>query len=109
MSRSMWDFQAGKPLADVNFIINDYLTKEGFRIVDYKGEKVWKKGSGWLTAPQYMGFKFLNGSTIHIEAWIRFALLPGVYLGDLALKGFFGFALKKYLLGRVNHLINWIK
>lgn len=93
----------------MNFIINDCLTKEDFSIVDYQGEKVWKKGSGWLAAPQYMSFKFLDGPTVHIEAWIRIAILPGVYLGDKSLEGFYGFALKKHLKNRVETLINWIK
>ena len=76
--------------------INQYMLNEGFTLVDYKGYKVWKKGVGVLTAPQYFSIQYRN-NVIYLEAFIRYPLLPGVYVGEMGIDGFFG-ALPKGLL-----------
>ncbi len=87
--------------------INQYMTNEGFQLVDYKGQKVWKKGVGMLTAPQYFSIQYKD-NTIYLEAFIRFALLPGVYVGEMGINGFFGAVPKQLLKQRVNTVENYI-
>ena len=81
----------------------DYMKNEGFSYTTVKGEPVWKKGVGALTAPQFMKVECQNGH-VHMEAWLKYALLPGVYVGEMALKGFFGIAVKKPLKKRMELL-----
>ena len=88
---------------DVNYVMTEagkYMVNEGFTLVDYKGQKVWKKGIGMLTAPQYL---VISGSPqeIVVEAFIRYALFPGVYVGEMGIDGFFGAVPKSMLKTRV--------
>lgn len=96
MARFVAEMPTGKPDDMVRFIAEDYLNKEGFKQKIYKGEQVWKKGTGMLTAPQFIKFSTYQGN-VHLEAWIKQAILPGVYVGEMGLNGAYGFAIKKLL------------
>ncbi len=89
---------------DIRNVVTSYLSSEGFTNTTYKGEQVWKKGVGMVAAPQFLKVNFQNGQ-VQIEAWIKYALLPGVYVGEMGLSGFVGVAVKKPLKERVNTLI----
>lgn len=104
MARFMTDFQANRPDDQVRQVVMDYLGKEGFHYTTVKGEPVWKKGMGLMAAPQFVKAECQDGR-VHIEAWLKYALLPGVYVGELGLKGFFGIAIKKALKSRVDTLV----
>lgn len=97
-------FTINQPEEFVQFILNDFFAKEGFTLTDYNGERVWKKGVGMLTAPQFIKVDYQNGQ-VHLEAWMKYAILPGVYCGEMGLTGFWGFAVKKVLRDRVDALI----
>lgn len=103
MARTITEFQSTRPDEQVRQIVMDYLGKEGFKYTTSKGEPVWKKGTGMLAAPQFMKVECRNGR-VRIEAWLKYALLPGVYVGEMGLKGIFGVAIKKTLQNRVNTL-----
>jgi hypothetical protein len=103
LARTITDFQTARPDEQVRQIVMDYMKNEGFSYTTVKGEPVWKKGVGALTAPQFMKVECQNGH-VHMEAWIKYALLPGVYVGEMALKGFFGIAVKKPLKKRMELL-----
>lgn len=88
---------------DMNFVSSEiakYLTNEGFSIVTHKGQQVWKKGMGILTAPQYIAL-FFSQNEVVIEAFLRYAILPGVYVGEMGIDGVFGAIPKTALKGRV--------
>lgn len=103
VARFIAEMPTGKPDDMVRFIAEDYLSKEGFKQKLYKGEAVWKKGNGLLTAPQFIKISSLQGH-VHLEAWIKQAILPGVYVGEMGLDGAYGFAIKKVLKDRVDAL-----
>jgi hypothetical protein len=86
--------------AEVEAIAENFLTAEGFKKVPYGGETVWKKGQGWVAAPQFIKLE-ANGNQITVTAWLKFALLPGIYVGEMGTTGFFGFAIKQALRKRV--------
>jgi len=83
--------------------IKPFLEEAGFYQKEYKGEVVWKKGEGLLTAPQFMKVTFYEGYAT-VEAWIKFAWLPGVYGKDMGLDGFMGWAIKAVLRKKVAEL-----
>ena len=105
MARYTVDFVSNRPDDQIRQIVTDYLTKEGFSYTTYKGEEVWKKGVGLLTAPQFMKVNFANGQ-VHLEAWLKTAILPGVYVGEMGLKGIYAIAVKKPLKNRADTLVN---
>lgn len=82
--------------------IEDYLVENGFTCYD-EDENVWKKGMGWLTGPQFIQFDVRRGE-LRLQAWIKFALLPGVYFGEMGITGFFGFIPKRMLKARVDEI-----
>ena len=103
MARYLNTLEVKKPAAEVNKLIQDFMNVEGFKLTNYQNETVWKKGVGLLTAPQFMKTTVTDGK-VEIQAWIKFALLPGVFVGEMGITGFFGFAIKAVLKGRVQKL-----
>ena len=103
--RFVKDFEVNRSDEEIRNIVTDYLSKGGFQFVNYKGEEVWKKGVGALAAPQFMKVNFQNGK-VHLEAWLKTAILPGVYCGEMGLTGIWGVAIKKALKSKVDLLIN---
>ena len=88
---------------DINFVANEvgkYMTSEGFSPYNYKGVNLWKKGVGILTAPQYLQITYFENS-IQIDAFIKYPLLPGVYVGEMGINGFFAAVPKSLLATRV--------
>ncbi len=79
--------QINKPADFVTFIMNDYLSKNGFTQKQVKGEWVWQEGIGMLSVPKFLKYSYENG-VLHLEAWIKTAWLPGVYGKDQDLEGF---------------------
>lgn len=104
MARFVTEIATGNPDDMIRFIAEDFFAKEGFVLTSDGGQMVWKKGSGFFTAPQYIQMYFQNG-VVHLEAWLKFAILPGVYAGEMGLTGFWGFAVKQQLKGRVDMLL----
>ena len=87
--------------------ISDFMVKEGFNLVNYKGTMLWKKGHGIMTAPQYLGI-FYGPDFVRVEAFIRYALLPGVYVGEMGITGTFGAFPKSMLKKRVAQIEQYI-
>ena len=87
--------------------IGAFLTQQGFRQVNYRGVTAWKKGMGFLTAPQYVVLSF-SSNYVQLEAFIKYALFPGVYVGEMGLDGFFGAFPKANLRARVATIEQYI-
>jgi hypothetical protein len=95
------------PPLSLSQALGDYLNAEGFTQVQYKGNLVWKKGSGVLTAPQYVILTY-GEQEIILEAFIKFAALPGVYVGELGTTGFVGAIPKGMLKTRIEAIERYI-
>lgn len=104
MSRYYNEIQTPYNVQQVSDITSRYLVSEGYKLVDYNGEQVWKKGNGWMTAPSYIKISYINNK-VQIEAWIKIALLPFVFVGEMGLNGFFGAIPKGVLKSRVETVI----
>ncbi|HIW73825.1 MAG TPA: DUF4190 domain-containing protein [Firmicutes bacterium] len=102
--RYVADFNTGKPDDFIQFVSEDFLRKEGFAPATVKGEAVWKKGKGLLAAPQFLKLQYAGGM-VHLEAWLKYAVLPGVYCGEMGLDGAMAFAVKAALRNKVNALV----
>lgn len=103
MSRYTNTIESSLTAEAVAGVTEQYLRGEGFALSIIDGQQVWKKGMGLLTGPQIILVRIVPGS-VRIEAWIKFALLPGVYIGEMGLDGFFGVIPKQALLSRVKEL-----
>lgn len=83
--------------------VMQFLCDQGYEYIQYGGEDVFKKGNGILSGPTFFKFTYGN-NVVHMETWMKYALLPGVYVGEYAIKGFVGAAVKGPWKQRVLYL-----
>jgi len=103
MSRYSHDLTVNKTADQITEIATRCLIGEGFKQTTSKGELVWKKGNGILVGPQFIAVKSTEGN-VRVEAWIKFAVLPFVFAGEMDLNGFAGAIPKKLLHDKVDRL-----
>jgi len=103
MSRYENEIPLGMDRARAEEIIQEFFKGEGFSQAQLEGETVWQKGFGLLTAPQYMKVEIQNGRA-KLQAWIKFAILPGVYLGEFGTDGLFLLVPRRLLKAKVQAL-----
>ena len=85
-------------------VIRQHLIQEGFEYTVYDGENVFKKGNGWATAPTFIKITY-TPNAVQLEAWVKYALLPGVFLGEYGMTGFVAAAGK----GSMKRNVAWIE
>lgn len=105
MARYIKDFYTTANSQTIHFSINQYLQNEGYEYTQYEGEYVFKKGNGILTNPTFFKFSYM-GNAVRMETWMKYALLPGVYVGELGVDGFIGCAVKGPWKKRIQQLEN---
>lgn len=96
MGRYIQDYFYNGQIDGVMQSVDSYMQTAGFQPVLFDGENVYKKGNGFLTAPRFFKISYVQG-VIRVEAWMKYALLPGVYVGEMDLSGFAGSAVRKPL------------
>lgn len=104
MGRYVRDEVLNQPDDFVQYMMHDFLTKHGFQFVEFKGQMVFRAGGGWFEMPKFLVWSYQNG-VFHMEAWTRILMLPGVYAGENALKGFYGALPKKMYKDDLEQLI----
>ena len=96
MSRYVKQFSFnGDPNVLIN-MTNQFFSSKGFNYKKYKGEWIYQKGIGLLVGPKFVK-AWYNGTAFQLEAWIKTAAMPFVFVGEENLDGFAGFATKKPL------------
>ena len=103
MARYICDFMMEHNQQEFFNRAHQFLTSMGYEYVTHKGEDVFKKGNGWVSAPTFFKLTY-SGTTVRMEAWMKTALLPGVYAGEHGIDGVWGFAVKDILKSRVCQL-----
>lgn len=99
MSRYQRTLPTRRPPEKLHHFIANYLTSQGFRQIN-PHLNIWQKGMGLMLGPQFVRYESHPGQLV-LEAWIKFALLPGVYFGEMGIDGMFAFIPKKMLKTRV--------
>lgn len=89
MARYIREVQLNRPEDFVQYIMTDFLSKQGFHMKEFKGELVYRAGDGFLEIPKFLTWGYQNG-IFHIEAWTRNCWFPGVYGRENAMTGFLG-------------------
>jgi len=94
----------------------EYMLKEGFQSVKYKGSTYYKKDNGWFEGPQYIKFNFktvkksgIKMDEMSIEAFIKFPLLFGIAIGEMGIVGSFCPVMKTALVMSINSFITHIQ
>lgn len=104
MARYSIEFEFNGSQQQVMKQISDYLFSEGYEFrPNYEGEDLFKKGKGIATGPTFVKFTNLNNA-IRIEAWVKYAIVPGVYVGEMGIDGVAGCAVKIPLKNRIRYI-----
>lgn len=69
MARWTRDETLNQPEDFVQFLMDDFMNKNGFKKKDHKGEEVWQEGDGILTMARFIKYDY-TGGRFHLEAWI---------------------------------------
>ncbi len=93
MARYAKDFPMTGTPEQMYGALRNYLLSEGYEETQYKGDNVLKKGNGWVSGPTIFKISFF-GNFMRVESWMAFALLPGVFVGEMGPEGFMGWAVK---------------
>lgn len=83
-----------KPQVVLLDAIASYLKTNGFQLADAE-QNIWKKSSVFAN-PLFVRCQ-VQPQSLTVEAWLRFVLLPGVYLGEYDLEGMFLIVQKRQL------------
>lgn len=104
MGRYFNRFATNLSSEQINAVIDNFYTMNSFKPYGYKGEAWMKLGKGILVAPQIMRAT-VQENVVTIEAFVRYAILPGVYLGEFELDdSFFLCVPKKALISKLRSL-----
>ena len=93
MARFVEDFQINADFSAVHAAIDQYLQSEGYEYTQYDNENVFKKGKGIACGPSFFKFTYFPGM-VRMETWMKYALLPGVYVGEIDVDSSLGAAVK---------------
>lgn len=104
MARYVREVVLNRPGDFVQFIMTDFLSKHGFKLVEFKGEQVYRVGGGIVELPKFLTWGYQNG-VFHIEAWTRSLWLPGVYGDENDLTGLAGSVPKRAYKKDIEELI----
>ena len=102
MARTCKRFALAADMSAATGPIEQFLTSEGFSQKGYKGEQIWKKGTGLGTAMQFLKIEYAPGEVV-VYGWIQMGV------GDIGgqeheLKGIVAFIPKKNLLSRIDKI-----
>ena len=104
MPRYHNEFKFSNPIHPQLFAdIHQYMLSEGYEYRNFEGENVYKKGKGFSLGPTFLKI-MADQDRIVVEAWIKFAVVPGVYAGEMGIDGVFGAVPKSMLSGRVRNV-----
>lgn len=100
MGRTVREYSLPAPSQELVMEVQNYLSSEGYKPKLEGGEEVYQKGSGLMMGPTFIKFT-MNGNIARVEAWMKYAILPGVYGGEIDLDSFVGAAVKGPLKSRM--------
>lgn len=103
MARTTIVTQSNYKFEQAENIINNILSKNGFKQTTINsGENVWKKGTGFLTAMQFIKIDF-SSNEFTISAWVQ-AGLGSVGGNEMDLTGVVAAIPKKQLLNVIEQI-----
>lgn len=99
MARHVNEVAINQPEDFVDFIMNDYIQKGGFKPFQWKGEPCFRCGDGFFEACKYFKWSYANG-VIRLEAWMK-----GAFGKESGLEGFVGAIPKKIFKSNLEELV----
>lgn len=70
MSRTVKIVECSRDPAIIDEQIRNILANDGYKLINYNDEKVWKMGTGLMTAMHYIKFEF-SDNVLCISGWVQ--------------------------------------
>lgn len=103
MARYIKDFPISADAQIVQTSLDQYLKSEGYQYKNFEGENVYRKGNGIVSGPTFFKFSYY-GNMVRMETWMKYAMLPGVYVDEIGVDGFVGSAAKGPWKRRIGYI-----
>ncbi len=97
MARTTININYTQPFEQVDNTIANILMLSGYKKIERKDEVIWKKGTGFLTAMQYIKIEYGENNTVIASGWIQ-AGLGSLEAKEMALHGAAGSIPKKAVM-----------
>ncbi len=97
MARTTLKINYTQPFEQVDNTVANILMISGYKKIERKGEVIWKKGTGFLTAMQYIKIEYTEDNTVVAQGWIQ-AGLGNLEAKEMALHGAAGSIPKKSVM-----------
>lgn len=105
MSRTAVNVPLNKDANQLHEQIKQILTADGYKEKKYKkGEIVWKKGTGFLTAMHFIKLDYQPNMLV-VSGWISSGI-GGLTLGEQALTGVVGVIPKKSVQKTIDKIVS---
>lgn len=73
MSKSIFHTNTTLSEEKIYHIAEKILIEDGYKLIDRNGEKVWKKGTGALTAMHYIKLEYFPNDLV-ISGWVQIGI-----------------------------------
>ena len=73
MSRTVKIVECSRDPAIIDEQIRNILANDGYKLINYNDEMVWKMGTGLMTAMHYIKFEF-SDNVLCISGWVHIIL-----------------------------------
>ena len=101
MARHATTVPTKKSSAALSESIASYLANNGYKRIDGE-QNLWQKGS-FFANPMFLSYQ-VQPQELMLEAWLRFMLWPGLYVGEFDLDGMFLVMQKRVLKQHVQEI-----
>lgn len=108
MSRYVKDYTINIEAEELLEELETYIISEGYTTTEYDGQLIYKKSSGAMNSPSYIKIR-CEDTLLRIQAWIKFAMLPNVFIGEYDLQGVIGRDINGPLAERLQKIDNIIQ
>lgn len=107
MARTKIRMQYTLPFNQVDGVIKNILFQEGYKEINRNNEIVWKKGTGLLTAMQYIKIEYGSGY-VDVSGWVQ-AGVGSIGGKEMDLNGIIGALPKKSVMKVISKIQNFIR
>lgn len=106
MARTTIKIQLTMPFDEAERIIKSILTQEGYKEKSQNNEIIWKKGTGLITAMQYIKTEY-SSNYVNVSGWVQTGV-GNVGGKEMALDGIVAAMPKKSVMKVISRIQNSI-
>lgn len=107
MARTIIKIQYSQPFQTVDETAKNILLSNGYKEIDYNNESVWKKGTGMMTAMQFIKIEY-EENVLLVSGWVQVGM-GNVGGNEMALTGFTASIPKKSVMKVISKIQDTVR